>query len=99
MVTSQIYNKYKQIFASMVRDPDVSFKTKRAKKIKREISAIELFKFIWTFYCNVKSAFPNSIDEVVPSTQLLLAVVDYCLGEVMLTDSSLLSENGRNAFK
>ena len=83
----------------MVRDPELNFKAKRSKKIKREITSVELFKFIWTFYCNVKSAFPNSIDEVLSSTQLLLAVVDFCFGEVMLTDPSLLSENGRNAFK
>ena len=52
-----------------------------------------------TFYCNVKAAFPHSVDEVLSSSLLLLAVADYCFSEVFLSEPELLSENGRNAFK
>ena len=98
IVTSQIYNKYKQIFEAIGKSlPDPNFRIKR--KARREVTSTELYKFIWTFYCNVKAAFPNSIDEVVSSSLLLCAVTDYCFHEVYLSEPSLLTEDGRNAFK
>ena len=58
-----------------------------------------MYKFIWTFYCHVKAAFPNSIDEVLSSSLLLLTVTDYCFGQVALSEPNLLTEDANNAFK
>ena len=98
IVTSQIYNKYKQIFDSIAKEmPEINFRIKR--KTRREVTSIDLYKFVWTFYCFVKSQFPNSTDAVLSSSQLLLAVTDYCFSEVYLSEPNLLTEDGRNAFK
>lgn len=77
--------------------PDVNFRIKR--KARREVTPVELYKFIWTFYCNVKAAFPNALDEVLSSSSLLVAVTDYCFAEAILSEPSLLTEDGKNAFK
>ena len=97
---SHIFKKYKQIFEAVcVNVPDDNdFKIKRVK-IQRTVTTSELYKFVWTFYCYIKTKFPHSIEDVMSSSQLLLAVMDYCFGEVFLSNDSILSEDVKETFR
>ena len=92
----QIYNKYKQIFQVVVQShEDSSFRKNR--QALRKVTSTELFKFIWTFYCYVKTT--SSAEEMVSPILLMCAVTEYCFHEIFLSQPQLFTEEFRNILR
>lgn len=99
VVTSHIFKKYKTILTSILKPIEETAEFRPKRKARREVSNSELYRFVWTFYCYIKSNFPQSVDDTVSSSQLLLAVSDYCFAELYYSKKELLSEDAQNAFR
>lgn len=96
-VSAVVFKKYKEIFPYVFKPINAKSRDNQDKTLNRtrkstasarlnyEITTADIYYFCWVLYINTKATRPTTSEDLVDSYHLLLACIDFCYSNALVT--------------
>lgn len=96
-VSAVVFKKYKEIFPDVFKPISAKSKDNQDKTLNRtrkstasarlnyEVTTADIYYFCWVLYINIKASKPAISEDLVNSYHLLLACIDFCYSNALVS--------------